>query len=53
VHRCIGSHLARREMVVAMEEFLKVIPEFRLKPGVEIVTHLGGIIQPNVLPLTW
>jgi cytochrome P450 len=52
-HRCIGSHLARREMVIAMEEFLAAIPQFRVKPGVEIVTHLGGIIQPNVLPLVW
>jgi cytochrome P450 len=53
IHRCIGSHLARREMVIAMEEFLKEIPEFRLKPGVEIVTHLGGIIQPNALQFIW
>jgi cytochrome P450 len=52
-HRCIGSHLARREMVIAMEEFLGAIPAFRLEPGVEIETHLGGIIQPNVLPLVW
>ena len=52
-HRCIGSHLARREMVIAMEEFLAAIPTFRLEPGIEIETHLGGIIQPNVLPLVW
>ena len=45
--------LARREMVIAMEEFLRAIPEFRLQPGIEIETHLGGIIQPNVLPLVW
>jgi cytochrome P450 len=53
IHRCIGSHLARREMVIAMEEFLAATPEFRLKPGVVIETHMGGIIQPNVLPLVW
>jgi cytochrome P450 len=52
-HRCIGSHLARREMVIAMEEFLGAIPAFHLQPGIEIETHLGGIIQPNVLPLVW
>jgi cytochrome P450 len=52
-HRCIGSHLARREMVIAMEEFLSAIPAFRLKPGVEIITHLGGIIQPNALQFIW
>ena len=52
-HRCIGSHLARREMVIAMEEFLKAVPPFRMKSGVEIDTHLGGIIQPNFLPFVW
>lgn len=52
-HRCIGSHLARREIVVAIEEFLKAVPQFRLKPGVEIETNLGGVIQPIVLPLVW
>jgi hypothetical protein len=40
-------------MVIAMEEFLGAIPAFRLQPGIEIETHLGGIIQPNVLPLVW
>ena len=30
IHRCVGSNLARMEMTVAVEEFLKRIPEFRL-----------------------
>lgn len=29
IHRCLGSNLGRRELVVGIEEFLKVIPEFR------------------------
>jgi cytochrome P450 len=52
-HRCIGSHLARREMQIALEEFLRAIPQFRIQPGAQIVTHLGGIIQPETLPLVW
>ncbi len=32
-HRCLGEHLARLEIKVAIEEFLKRIPEFDLKPG--------------------
>jgi cytochrome P450 len=28
VHRCLGSNLGRRELVVAVEEFLAVVPEF-------------------------
>ena len=30
IHRCVGSNLARMEMTVAVEEFLKRIPEFNL-----------------------
>lgn len=33
VHRCIGAHLARLEIKVALEEFLARIPEFECKPG--------------------
>ncbi|WLE00821.1 cytochrome P450 (plasmid) [Agrobacterium leguminum] len=29
IHRCLGSNLGRRELVVGIEEFLKVVPEFR------------------------
>jgi cytochrome P450 len=28
IHRCLGSHLGRRELVVALEEFLSGVPEF-------------------------
>lgn len=30
IHRCLGSNLGRRELVVALEEFLAVVPEFSL-----------------------
>lgn len=30
IHRCLGSHLARRELKVALEEFLARFPEFWL-----------------------
>ena len=33
VHRCLGSHLARMEMRVAIEEWLKVIPNFERVSG--------------------
>lgn len=29
IHRCLGSHLGRRELVVALEEFLSRVPGFR------------------------
>lgn len=53
VHHCIGAHLARREIIVAMEEFLAAIPEFRIEAGTKIRTRLGTIIQPESLPLVW
>lgn len=51
-HLCLGLHLARREMRIAMEEFLANIPEFRLPDGFEVEYHLG-MIQPVTLPLVW
>jgi cytochrome P450 len=52
-HLCVGMHLARREMRIAMEEFLAMIPEFRLRPGTRIVSQLSGMIQPDHLPFIW
>lgn len=53
IHRCLGAPLARRELIIAMEEFLKEIPEFWIEPDAKILTYLGGTIQPASLPLTW
>ena len=52
-HRCIGSHLARRELLIALQEFLSAIPTFQIEPGATIMTHLGGMVQPKTLPLVW
>jgi cytochrome P450 len=51
-HLCVGMHLARREMRIAMEEFLSLVPPFRIKPGAVIRSYLG-MIQPVTLPLIW
>jgi cytochrome P450 len=32
-HRCLGSHLARMELTLIVEEWLKRVPEFELAPG--------------------
>lgn len=53
IHRCVGAPLARREVIIAIEEFLKAIPEFRIAPDAKIVTQLGGVIQSETLPLVW
>ena len=30
IHRCLGSNLARQELILGLEEFLKVVPSFSL-----------------------
>jgi cytochrome P450 len=51
-HRCVGAHLARLELRVALEEFHRRIPDYRIPDGVEI--HFSpGIRQANRLPLVW
>jgi cytochrome P450 len=52
IHTCMGMHLARRELRVAIEEFLARIPEFRIADGHDMRFHLG-MIQPVELPLAW
>jgi cytochrome P450 len=52
-HRCIGSHLARREISAGIEEWLRVIPRFRVTPGATIRAFGGGVFSLESLPLTW
>jgi cytochrome P450 len=35
IHRCLGSHLARRELRLVVEEFHKLIPDYEVAPGVQ------------------
>jgi hypothetical protein len=32
---------------------LGALSEFRIKPGANIITTVGGLIQPITLPLVW
>jgi cytochrome P450 len=51
-HRCFGSNLARAEMRIGIEEWLKRIPEFHIKPGAELRSHLG-VKGLDALPIVW
>jgi cytochrome P450 len=44
-HRCAGSHLARLEMRVAVEEVLRRIPDFRLAPGPDPGWYVAGPLE--------
>jgi cytochrome P450 len=52
-HRCLGSHLARRELRVALEEWHRLIPSYRLTPGVDVTEHGGGLYGIDRLELSW
>lgn len=52
IHRCIGSNLARMEMRVAIEEWLRAFPDFVLTPGAVVEWSAGGVRGPRRLPLT-
>jgi len=40
-HRCLGSHLARLELTVALEEFHRRIPDYELAPHTKIAFSPG------------
>jgi cytochrome P450 len=52
-HACLGLHLARREMRIALQEFLLAIPEFHLAADAPIQTLLHSTIQPMSVPIEW
>lgn len=52
-HRCLGSHLARLELRVAMEAWHRRIPDYRLVEGVDVREHQAGQVGLDNLPLVW
>jgi hypothetical protein len=53
IHRCAGSNLARMELRVAIEEWLRAFPEFSLEEG-STVTWAGGQVRgPRQLPVVF
>jgi cytochrome P450 len=52
-HRCPGSLLARTELKIFLEEWLKRIPDFRIKPGATPQVRAGVNATMVSLPLVW
>jgi cytochrome P450 len=50
VHRCLGSHLARLELRVAMREWHRRIPDYSVAPGAELV-YTAGIRTLEAFPM--
>lgn len=53
-HRCAGSHLARVELAIALEEWHKRIPDYRVANGADL-QHIVStrIYRLDRLPLVW
>jgi len=51
IHRCLGSHLARMELRVALEVWLQRLPEFTLADPAAVTWSTGQIRGPRALPL--
>ncbi|EJM24350.1 cytochrome P450 [Pseudomonas sp. GM21] len=52
-HTCLGMHLARRELIIALEEWTQRVPGFRIKPGAPLRTHAGPVYGVDELHLEW
>jgi cytochrome P450 len=51
-HLCLGAHLARLELRVALDEFHQRIPDYRIADGADVHYSLG-IRQAENLPLVF
>ncbi|MFW2829194.1 cytochrome P450 [Sphingomonas sp. ID0503] len=52
-HTCVGNFLARAEMRVMVEEWMRRIPSFRLKPGTEPKWRTGGVAAMHDVFIEW
>lgn len=52
IHRCLGSNLARLELNIAVETWLKHFPNFELVDGGDVTWASGAIRGPRSIPVT-
>ena len=52
VHVCLGAPLARQELRILLAEWMRRVPEFRIKEGAD-TTVFPGLLSIRNLPLVW
>jgi cytochrome P450 len=52
-HRCVGSHLARQEMIILVEEWLRRVPNIRLDPERPPTYRTGLVFAVTSLNILW
>lgn len=52
-HRCIGSHIARAEIEIFIEEWHALIPDYWITDARAIAMHGGVVMGIDHLPLGW
>ncbi len=52
-HRCVGSHLARLELRVFYEEWLKRMPNVRIDPEQKVTYRTGLTLALDKVPIVW
>ncbi|QUT04725.1 cytochrome P450 [Sphingobium phenoxybenzoativorans] len=53
VHSCAGAQLARMEVQIFIEEWLRRIPDFSVAAGAEVPARAGPVNTIDHLPLVW
>ncbi|MEY3806162.1 MAG: hypothetical protein RIR69_974 [Actinomycetota bacterium] len=51
IHRCAGSNLARLEMIVAFQEWLRAFPNYSLDPSKKTTWANGQVRGPRQIPV--
>jgi hypothetical protein len=53
IHRCVGSHVARLELKVALEELVRLVPSFQLADDAQVEWSIGPVRGPRRLPIVF